>query len=80
MKHKEFPQTEKLAGTPPARNTGAKQITTDLALCPEEVARTAYFSYVNEGCPEGRHVQHWLDAEARLVQERDRTRTHDFRN
>ena len=80
MHHQESSQEQKPAGMPPARNPGAKQIGTDLALCPEEVARTAYFAYVNEGCPEGRHVQHWLDAEARLVQERDRTRTHGFRN
>ena len=80
MKHNKFSQNEKAAGAPSPRNSGAKQIGIDLALCPEEVARTAYFAYVNEGCPEGRHVQHWLDAEARLVQERDRTRSHEFRN
>ena len=52
------------------------------SLCssPDEVARRAYFSYVNEGCPEGRHVQHWLDAEAQLLDERNRTRTHGFHN
>ena len=47
---------------------------TELAACPDEVARKAYFAYVNEGCPEGRHVQHWLAAEASLIKERDLTR------
>ena len=52
----------------------------EVAACPDEVARKAYFSYVNEGYPEGRHVQHWLDAEAQLLDERNRTRTHGFHN
>ena len=52
----------------------------DCALCPEELARTAYFAYVNEGCPEGRHVQHWLDAEAGLIKARNLTRTHASHN
>jgi len=43
---------------------------------PDEVARKAYFTYVNEGSPLGRHVQHWLDAEAQLIAERNRTRVH----
>ena len=52
----------------------------DFTPSPDEVARMAYFSYVNEGAPEGRAVQHWLDAEARLIEERDLTRVHGFHN
>ena len=59
---------------------GSSAVKMDCALCPDELARTAYFTYVNEGCPEGRHVQHWLDAEASLIKERELTRTHAFHN
>ena len=44
----------------------------------DEVARKAYFSYVNQGSPSGHEVQHWLAAEAELIAERDRTRIHGF--
>jgi hypothetical protein len=45
---------------------------------PEEVARRAYFSYVNQGSSQGHEVQHWLEAEKQLLAERERTRTHGF--
>jgi len=47
---------------------------------PDEVARRAYFSYVNEGGKPGRDVQHWLEAEAQLLAERNLTRVHGFHN
>ena len=47
---------------------------------PSEVARRAYFSFVNEGCPMGHDVQHWLTAEAEMIAERDKTRKHGFHN
>ena len=47
---------------------------------PDEVARKAYFCYVNEGSRPGRDVQHWLQAEAELIAERNRTRRHGFHN
>jgi uncharacterized protein YceK len=47
---------------------------------PDEIARRAYFTYLNEGSPQGRDVQHWLAAEAELVAERNRTRVHGFHN
>ena len=47
---------------------------------PDEVARRAYFTYVNEGSRPGHDVQHWLDAEAQLLAERNLTRTHGFHN
>ncbi|MDB6015671.1 MAG: hypothetical protein JWR19_160 [Pedosphaera sp.] len=77
MKHKRFPQPETLAAAPPAPNGDANQTEHDFAPCAEEVARKAYFIYRNEGSPQGREVQHWLDAEARLLKERNQTRTHE---
>jgi hypothetical protein len=33
----------------------------------DEVARTAYFIYLNQGSPQGKDVQHWLAAEAQMT-------------
>ena len=52
----------------------------DFAPSPDEVARKAYFSYVNQGSPQGHEVQHWLEAEAQLITERKLTRVHGFHN
>jgi hypothetical protein len=46
----------------------------------DEVARRAYFTYVNQGSPDGCDVQHWLTAEAELIAERNLTRVHGFHN
>jgi hypothetical protein len=46
----------------------------------DEISRKAYFSFVNQGSPAGQSVQHWLAAEAELIAERNRTRTHGFHN
>ena len=37
-----------------------------LEITEVEIATCAYFFYVNEGCPAGRELDHWLEAEARL--------------
>ena len=47
---------------------------------PDEVARRAYFTYVNQGSLPGHEVQHWLMAEAELIAERNLTRVHGFHN
>ena len=47
---------------------------------PDEVARRAYFTYVNQGSQSGHEVQHWLKAEADLIAERNLTRVHGFHN
>lgn len=39
----------------------------DFIPAPDEVAKQAYFNYVNEGSESGHDVQHWLAAEAQLV-------------
>ena len=33
----------------------------------EQVRAAAYLNYLNEGCPEGRALQHWLAAENQLL-------------
>ncbi len=81
MKHKDFSpdQNPKLAGASrPAAVTDPTQNETDFAPSTDEVARRAYFSYVNEDSLPGNAVQHWLAAEAQLIAERKLTRTHGF--
>jgi hypothetical protein len=46
----------------------------------DEVARRAYFTYVNQGSLPGHEVQHWLEAESQLIAERNLTRVHGFHN
>jgi hypothetical protein len=53
---------------------------TDFVPSSDEVARRAYLNYVNQGAQPGRDVQHWLQAEAELIAERNRTRVHGFHN
>jgi hypothetical protein len=57
-----------------------KQKEADFAASQDEVARRAYFTYVNQGSQPGHDVQHWLQAEAQLIEERDLTRVHGFHN
>jgi hypothetical protein len=59
---------------------GLDQNEIDFAPSPDEVARRAYFSYVNQGSLQGHEVQHWLEAEAQLLAERKLTRAHGFHN
>jgi hypothetical protein len=83
MKHNKFPpdQQSNLAGAKSATGSaGLKQEEVDLAPSPDEVARRAYFCYLNQGSKSGHEVQHWLTAEAELITERDLTRTHSFHN
>jgi hypothetical protein len=74
-------QRQKPAGAPqPAAAADLSQCETGFVPSPDEVARRAYFTYLNEGSPQGRDVQHWLAAEAELIAERNRTRAHGFHN
>jgi hypothetical protein len=52
----------------------------DFVPSPDEVARRAYFTYVNQGSLPGHDVQHWLEAEAHLLAQRNLTRVHGFHN
>lgn len=71
MKHNKYPQTPKPDSATPSSEAA-------FAPSSDEVARRAYFSYVNQGSRPGHEVQHWLEAEAHLLAERERTRTHGF--
>jgi len=83
MKHNKYPQAQKqTAASLPSPTTPStlKSDPNDFVPSADEVARRAYFSYVNEGSTHGYHVQHWLMAEAELLAERNLTRAHGFHN
>ena len=66
------------AAAPQPTISALNQSEVDFAPSPDEVARRAYFTYENQGSRDGHEVQHWLTAEADLIAERQRTRTHGF--
>jgi hypothetical protein len=81
MIHKKFSRDQNPASasrSAPGADLSQNEI--DFAPSPDEVARKAYFSYVNQGSPQGHEVQHWLEAEAQLLAERKLTRVHGFHN
>jgi Protein of unknown function (DUF2934) len=81
MKQNKFSQNQTPAKA--SKPTAAPDLTQsglDFAPSADEVARRAYFSYVNQGSRPGHHVQHWLEAEAELLAERNLTRVHGFQH
>ncbi|MEW6159542.1 MAG: DUF2934 domain-containing protein [Verrucomicrobiota bacterium] len=48
----------------------AKKLETTSPPTHEEIAAEAYNIYLSEGCIDGRDLDHWLQAEARLMAER----------
>ena len=83
MKHNKFPHDEHqqpASASPPIAAAALNQNETDFVRSPDEVARRAYFSYLSQGSLHGHHVQHWLEAEAQLLAERNLTRVHGFHN
>ena len=81
MRHKSFSQDQNQKPAGASRPTAAADLNQneiDFAPSPDEVARKAYFSYVNQGSLPGHAVQHWLEAEAELIAERKLTRVHGF--
>ena len=83
MKHNNYSQNhiqKPVAASLPTAIQGLKQNAMDFVPSPDEVARKAYFSYLNEGSLPGRHVEHWLEAEKQLLAERNLTRVHGFHN
>jgi hypothetical protein len=83
MKHNKYPQNQNAKPASVSRPTGAadlNQSAIEFAPSADEVARRAYFSYVNQGSLPGHDVQHWLEAEAELLAERNLTRKHGFHN
>jgi hypothetical protein len=81
MKHNQHPQKQNQspANAPRPELTAALN-TGEMGFnpSPDEVARKAYFTYVNQGSRDGHEVQHWLAAEAELIAERKLTRIHGF--
>ena len=83
MKHNQYPQAPKQKQAEAPRPTSAAALNPaemDFTPAPDEVARRAYFTYVNQGSLDGHEVQHWLTAEAELIAERNLTRVHGFHN
>jgi Protein of unknown function (DUF2934) len=80
MKNNNFTQNQNQKSAGLSKPAPEMQSPTMFAPSADEVARRAYFCYVNQGSPQGRDVQHWLEAEAELIVERNRTRTHGFHN
>jgi len=83
MKHtKSHPDQTQPSAKAPRPTLAAKISPDEMNFTPssDEVARKAYFTYVNQGSLDGHEVQHWLQAEADLISERNRTRTHGFPN
>jgi len=80
MKHHHSPQnhTHDAAPSRPLAASILKMGEAAFVPSPDEVARKAYFAYVNQGSPSGHEVQHWLAAEAELIAERNRTRAHGY--
>jgi hypothetical protein len=83
MKHNKLTQGQNrkpATDSPPTAAVNLNQSGIDFVPSPDEVARRAYFTYVNQGSLPGHEVQHWLEAEAQLLAERDCTRVHGFHN
>ncbi len=80
MKQNKYPQTQKSAASQSMAAAELIEGENNFVPPPDEVARRAYFSYVNQGSPQGHEVQHWLAAEAQLLAERKLTRAHGFHN
>jgi hypothetical protein len=81
MKHNKSSQNQKPA-SPFQSVAAANSNQNGIHFTPsaDEVARRAYFSYLNQGSLPGHDVQHWLEAEAKLLAERNLTRVHGFHN
>ena len=81
MKQKNFSQDQNqrpASNSQPIAAAESNQNEIDFMPSADEVARKAYFSYVNQGSRQGHEVQHWLAAEAELIAERNLTRVHGF--
>ena len=82
MRHKKSfqDQNQKSGDAPQLAVSDISKSEIVFAPAADEVARRAYFSYVNQGSRPGHEVQHWLEAEAQLLAERNLTRVHGFHN
>jgi hypothetical protein len=78
MKHKHLHVPHYIPEAPVG--VGINQNKIDFSPQEAEVATRAYFSFVNQGSLPGHDVEHWLKAEAELLEERNLTRTHGYPN
>lgn len=79
MKRNRHSQNQGQPSANPPQPTAAAALSQneiDFVPSPDEVARRAYFTFVNQGSLPGRDVQHWLAAEAHLISQRNLTRVH----
>ena len=51
---------------PVRRRSSAAEPPVPMLVTEVEIATRAYFIYESEGCPAGRELDHWLEAEAQL--------------
>ena len=83
MKHNKYPKDQKpgKAGSIQTTSTAAlNQSGIDSPPPADEISNRAYFSYLNQGSLPGHDVQHWLEAEAEFLGERNLTRVHGHQN
>ena len=63
--HSTFPNPNHTEASRPALPLPL-QATEPIPPAPAEVAKRAYFNYVNQGSQDGHDSRHWLEAEAQL--------------
>jgi hypothetical protein len=81
MKHHKLSKTQSAVIAPqPTSSVGMDANEINFSPSTDELARKAYFTFVNQGSQPGHEVQHWLKAEADLIAERNLTRVHGFHN
>ena len=74
MDYKTLSQDPTQAYIEASRSPTGSVIMQDASLYPptsEEVAKRAYFCYVNQGSQSGHEMDHWLQAEDQLLRERN---------
>lgn len=68
MKHKALSPNEKSASTrPPTPTALPKQTAIDFRPSQDAISKRAYALYLDQGRPQGRDVQHWLEAEIQVL-------------
>jgi hypothetical protein len=85
MKQNKFSQNQNqnqtLTNAPrPLPTPESNQSAVEFAPPADEVARRAYFIYENQGSRSGHEVEHWVAAEAELLDERNLSRDYGFQN
>ena len=74
MQRNNISQNQKQKAISAVRPTGVADLSrsrSNFRPLPTEVAKRAYFNYLNEGSIHGRDEKHWLEAEAQLFAEID---------